>query len=145
MPLEPFTVKGKTAPINAQIVGAARGRRVEAHDSAMPLIGRDDEIATMRDALAAAHRAQGRIIEAGGRARHRQVEAGGGRGRPSTTVCAGSPIEAGRYSLATPYFALRRGLREAMGLTVDTPADEVEGALGSIVEASPPTSSHGSL
>ena len=137
VPLEPFTVKGKTAPINAQLVGAARGRRVEADDSAMPIIGRDADIATIRTALAAAHEGEGQIIEVVG-------EPGIGKSKLVAAAAAldhGLPritIEAGRYSLATPYFALRRGLREAMGLTVDAPADEVEGVLRSIVEGFAP-------
>jgi class 3 adenylate cyclase/tetratricopeptide (TPR) repeat protein len=132
VPLEPFMVKGKAAPINAQMVGAVRGRRDEVDDVAMPLIGRDAEIATMRAVLEAAHKGEGRIVEAVG-------EPGIGK---SKLVAAASAldhglnrirIEAGRYSLATPYFALRRGLREAMGLTAEASADEVEGVLRSAV------------
>ena len=55
VPLEPFTVKGKSALINAQLVGAARGRRVEASELAIPIVGRDADVATIRTALAAAH------------------------------------------------------------------------------------------
>ena len=130
--VEPFTVKGKTAPINAQLVGAVSGRRVEAEDEGIPLIGRDAEIATMQTALAAAHHGEGRIIELVG-------EPGIGKSKlvaAAATFAPGLPritIEAGRYSLATPYFALRRGLREAMGLSLDAPADEVERALRGIV------------
>ncbi|HEX2383966.1 MAG TPA: adenylate/guanylate cyclase domain-containing protein [Acidimicrobiales bacterium] len=137
VPLEPFTVKGKAAPINAQLVGAARGRRVEADDVAMPLIGRDADIATMRTALAAAHQGAGQIMEVVG-------EPGIGKSKLVAAAVALDHgllrinIEAGRYSLATPYFALRRGLREAMGLTVDAPADEVEGVLRSIVDGFAP-------
>ncbi len=136
-PLEPFMVKGKSAPINAQSVGVVQGRREAVDDLALPLIGRDAEIATMRAALEAAHKGEGRIIEVVG-------EPGIGKSKLIATAAALDhglfrlKVEAGRYSLATPYFALRNGFREAVGLSVDASADEVEGVLRSAVEGFAP-------
>jgi class 3 adenylate cyclase/tetratricopeptide (TPR) repeat protein len=135
--LEPFTVKGKSAPIDAQIVDEVRGRRVDPDFSAMPLIGRDAEIETMRAAVAAAHRGDGRIIEVVGEpgiGKSKLVAAAVGLDQGMLHI----RMEAGRYSLATPYFALRRGLREAMGLAIDSPAESVEGVLRSVVEGFAP-------
>jgi class 3 adenylate cyclase/tetratricopeptide (TPR) repeat protein len=132
VPLEPFTVKGKSAPIDAQIVDEVRGRRDEADFSAMPLIGRDAEIETIRTALAAAHRGEGRIIEVVGEpgiGKSKLVAASGALDQGLLRI----RIEAGRYSLATPYFALRRGLREAMGLGADASTETVEAVLRSVV------------
>jgi class 3 adenylate cyclase/tetratricopeptide (TPR) repeat protein len=137
VPLTPFAVKGKTQLVVAQSVGTARGRREETSELATPLIGREPEVAVIRDALAAAHRSEGRIIQLVG-------DPGIGKSKlvgAMTDVDHGLTrftFEAGRYSLATPYFALRRGLRGAMGLHPDAPDDEIEAALRAIVERSAP-------
>ena len=135
--LEPFTVKGKSEPISAQIVGAARGRRDEAPELATPLVGREAEVSLIRAAFAAAHRNEGSIIELVG-------DPGIGKSKLVAAMTglnhslARFTFEAGRYSLATPYFALRRGLRRAMGMTSETPDDEVETVLRTIVEQTAP-------
>lgn len=135
--LEPFTVKGKSEPVVAQVVGAALGRSRVAEGDRTPLIGRHHEVAMAREAFAAAHEGDGRILELTG-------EPGIGKSKLVAEISALDPdlsvlaFEAGRYSLATPYFALRRGLRAALGMTIDTPAAEVEAALREIIEASAP-------
>jgi class 3 adenylate cyclase/tetratricopeptide (TPR) repeat protein len=135
--LEPFSVKGKSKPISAQIVGAARGRRDEAPELTTPLVGRDAEVSLIRAAFAAAHHSEGSIIELVG-------DPGIGKSKLVAAMTglnhslARFTFEAGRYSLATPYFALRRGLRRAMGMTQDTPDDEVESVLRAIVEQTAP-------
>ena len=136
-PLPPFVVKGKSAAIHAQVVGPPRGRHDTAAHVTMPLVGRHDEIAEIRDAFASAHRGEGRIVEVVG-------EPGIGKSKLVAAMTSldhglGTFVfEAGRYSLATPYFALRRGLRASMGMSLDTPADEVAVALGRIVRAVAP-------
>ena len=61
-PLAPFVVKGKSAPVQAQVVGEPRGRR-DRDDLGTPLVGRSAEVAEIRAAFAGAHAGEGRIIE----------------------------------------------------------------------------------
>lgn len=136
-PLAPFVVKGKAAPVMAQTVGPPRGRRDDETHLGTPLVGRGIEVAEIRDAFAAAHQGAGRIIELIG-------EPGIGKSKLVAAMSIldhglGSFVfEAGRYSLATPYFALRRGLRIAMGMTLETPHEEVAEALAGIVTGTAP-------
>ncbi len=136
-PLPPFAVKGKSEPVLAQVVGAALGRSRTAAVDHTPLIGRQREVVLAREMFASAHEGDGRVLELTG-------EPGIGKSRLVAEISAMDPqlrplvFEAGRYSLATPYFALRRGLRAALGMTVDTPAMEVEAVLRDIVETSAP-------
>ncbi|MEY2452233.1 MAG: hypothetical protein QOD92_1807, partial [Acidimicrobiaceae bacterium] len=130
--LEPFAVKGKTELVTAQVVGEARGRREQGDEVATPLVGREQEVALIREALAAVHENQGRIVEFVG-------EPGIGKSKLVATITSLDhqlvrlTFEAGRYSLATPYFALRRGMRAAMGLHLDSSDAEVEAALRAVV------------
>ncbi|MEY2571046.1 MAG: hypothetical protein QOE63_1396, partial [Acidimicrobiaceae bacterium] len=135
--MEPFMVKGKSQPINAQVVGRARGRLDEVEESTTPLIGRTAEMAVIRDALAQAHEGRGSVIQLIG-------EPGIGKSRLVAAVKALEhgltrfTFEAGRYSLATPYFALRRGMHHAMGLRPNASATEVEVALRAVVADAAP-------
>jgi class 3 adenylate cyclase/tetratricopeptide (TPR) repeat protein len=137
-PLDPFTVKGKAAAIHAQLVGAPRGRRDELEwlDEGS-LVGRDAEVAELRATVAAARAGSGRVLELVG-------EPGIGKSRLVGAMRSVAPdlrvlaFEAGRYSLATPYFALRRGLRAAMGLALDAPAGEVEAVLRRLTRQASP-------
>ncbi|MEY2421155.1 MAG: hypothetical protein QOI95_1222 [Acidimicrobiaceae bacterium] len=133
VPLPPFAVKGKSQPVVAQSVGSASGRREETRALATPLIGRATEVGVIRDALTAAHHGEGRIVQLVG-------DPGIGKSKLLGAVTdldhglTRFSFEAGRYSLATPYFALRRGMRGAMGLPPDAPGDEIEAALQTIVQ-----------
>jgi class 3 adenylate cyclase/tetratricopeptide (TPR) repeat protein len=129
--LEPFTVKGKRDPVLAAQVGTASGRRDET-SNATPLIGRQSDLAAVRRVFESALGGTGGVVELVG-------DPGIGKSKLVSTVTqldhGLTPLrfEAGRYSLATPYFALRRGMRAAMGLALDSPASEVEGALRAVV------------
>ena len=50
--LEPFMVKGKAKPVQAWAVGEALGSRTRDASVKLPLIGRDEELAQLRSALA---------------------------------------------------------------------------------------------
>lgn len=135
--LAPFGVKGKSEPVAAQVVGAPRGRRDEGAEIALPLVGREREAGIIRQALAAAHHGEGHVIELVG-------EPGIGKSKLLAAMTstqhglARFTFEAGRYSLLTPYFALRRGLRHSMGLSADAPDTDVEASLRAIVAAAAP-------
>ena len=59
--LEPFLVKGKQEPIHASVVGEPRGSRGAIAEAGVPLIGRDDELASL---LAAVGRGRRRVRDA---------------------------------------------------------------------------------
>jgi len=78
--LEPFLVKGKAKPVEAWDVGKAVGSRTR-HGTllALPLTGRDAEIATLREALTAARSGSGHVFELVG-------EAGVGKSRLASAL-----------------------------------------------------------
>ena len=57
-PLEPFSVKGKSEPVQAYRVGAATGARRDSYGT-LPFRGRDKEFATLVDALESAKAGHG--------------------------------------------------------------------------------------
>ena len=129
-PLEPFTVKGKSHLVHASAVGDVQDS-VDALDGTVAevaLVGRDRELAIIRAALADAHEGSGQVVELVG-------EPGIGKSKLLSAVLSlphGLSVfamEAGRYSLATPYYPLRRPLRQAIGVGVDATKDDVEAAL----------------
>lgn len=129
--LEPFRVKGKSAPVHAQRVEAAVGAR-GARLGAGPLVGRTADVQALLDALAASRAGEGRIVELVG-------EAGIGKSRLVATACADAAdlrqlsVQAGRYSSVTPYHAVRNGLRAALGAAPDASTAEVHEALARLV------------
>jgi class 3 adenylate cyclase/tetratricopeptide (TPR) repeat protein len=129
-PLEPFAVKGKSQPVHASAIGDVHDSfdGLEPDEGDVPLVGRDRELAIVRAALADAHEGRGVVVELVG-------EPGIGKSKLLGAVLSlphGLPVfsmEAGRYSLATPYYPLRRPLRQAIGVGVDHGKDDVEAAL----------------
>ncbi|MFO1413744.1 MAG: tetratricopeptide repeat protein [Burkholderiales bacterium] len=124
--IEPFMVKGKAKPVQAWDVGAAtgsRGRLAAAHS--LPLVGRDGEMGTLRDALARARAGNGTLVDIVG-------EAGAGKTRLLAAVKEGAEgfsvlhavCEA--YTASTPYAVWREMLREGLGFGRDA-SDEVVG------------------
>ena len=115
--LEPFSVKGKTRPVNAYALGAAAGRKaIETGD--LPLVGREAELATLRQALESATRRRGRVVELVG-------EPGIGKSRLVNELLAGSldmtviVARCEMYEASTPYFPLRTVLWEVLGIRDD--------------------------
>ena len=123
--LEPFTVKGKAQPVRAWSVGRAAGSR-SRHTSLQDhsLVGRDTELAIVREALARSRAGSGRLVEIVG-------EAGIGKTRLLEALrdeAAGlrqlhAVCEA--YTAHTPYSLWRELLREFMGFGRDDPEDIV--------------------
>src|SRR3954447_20980258 len=62
-PLEPFMVKGKKDPVTAYLVGPIADVQVRSDEDDLPLVGRQDEIAAIDDAMASAKAGEGRTIE----------------------------------------------------------------------------------
>ena len=114
--LEPFLVKGKAKPVEAWDVGKAVGSRTR-HGTllALPLTGRDAEIATLREALTAARSGSGHVFELVG-------EAGVGKSRLASALREEATdfhrlhavCEA--YTASTPYAVWQELLRELVGI-----------------------------
>lgn len=61
--VEPFMVKGKAHPVEAMLVGDLMPDTVVAVSRRMPLIGRDQELALLREAASRAAAGQGQVID----------------------------------------------------------------------------------
>ena len=133
--LEPFIVKGKSQPIEAWEVGPL-ARAGAAHGSKqVPLVGRDAEYATLRNALVQAERGHGSLIEiigetGSGKSRLlAEARDLAGRFRSAHTICE-------NYRRSVPYVVWRDILRQLLGLHWDDPDDIVLDAIRKHVEMS---------
>ena len=130
----PFTVKGKLRPVQAVEVGPPRRTvRESATAKLLPLVGRDRELAKIRDALTAARAGRGTMIEI-------QGETGSGKSR----LLRGSRELAAGVGFAhticedyrqVPYVVWRDILRQLLGLRWDDPDDVVAAAIAGQIEA----------
>ncbi|MDH5333118.1 MAG: AAA family ATPase, partial [Thermoleophilia bacterium] len=113
--LEPFLVKGKKQPIQAFVVGRARGSRASIAEAGLPLVGRDEELAVLTGAWERAAGGEGTVVELSG-------EPGMGKSRLLDELLGhvGDAAllrgECRLYQAATPYFPFRALLRQAFGL-----------------------------
>jgi class 3 adenylate cyclase/tetratricopeptide (TPR) repeat protein len=118
VPLEPFQVKGKSEPVSAFILGGAQARR--ARTTAVPLVGRDDELQILLDAFDSAAAYSGRLVEMvaePGMGKSRLIEEFRARSSPVHVLVA----ECDEYEAATPYHAFRNLLRGLLEL--DEPSE----------------------
>jgi predicted ATPase/class 3 adenylate cyclase len=120
---QPFLVKGKERAITAYHVGPLTGVREEAAARALPLVGREAEVSTLREAVNAARMMQSRIVELVG-------EPGIGKSRlveELKTMAVGfNPLVATceRYAQTEPFFAWRNVLRRVAGITPEQSREE---------------------
>jgi class 3 adenylate cyclase/tetratricopeptide (TPR) repeat protein len=111
--LEPFMVKGKSHPVRAAVVGRPTGGR-GAQAADLPFVGRERELGILRSALDGARAGRGSVLVLSG-------EAGIGKSRLVAETLLGLDgvtvlrVEGGRYSAATPYFAVRSAMRRLVG------------------------------
>ncbi|MBW3668412.1 MAG: tetratricopeptide repeat protein [Actinobacteria bacterium] len=114
-PLPPFLVKGKSLPIEAAVVRRASSASTGEVMADAPLVGREREVALLREVLASAASGRGRVVELVG-------EPGIGKSRLLAAFLAagdGLPrfvVEGAPYAATSPYFALRAPLRRLVGL-----------------------------
>ncbi|MGH2919463.1 MAG: ATP-binding protein [Solirubrobacteraceae bacterium] len=126
-PVAPFQVKGKRSLVEAEIVGEPRAAGHGADGHVSPLAGREAELRTLREALAAARAGDGQLVELVG-------EPGIGKSRLVAELAADADasamrrfvVEGGAYGTSTPYYALRAPLRRLIEAERD---DEVDAAL----------------
>ncbi len=119
----PFFFKGKERPITAYRVGEALGEKADEPQVELPFVGRDDELATLALAVAAARTRTQQVVELVG-------DPGIGKSRLVEELrrqALGFTQLVGRcdqYSSASPYSVFRDVLRSLVGLTPDQDARE---------------------
>src|SRR5207249_1064707 len=111
----PFFVKGKSQPVHAFAVKQAIGVK-QAGSGSLPFLGRDKELATLRDAEAAAREGRGSVVVV-------ESERGAGKTRLVEEFRQGSKIESvlvlqgEPYGAAVAYLPLREPLRNLLAVT----------------------------
>jgi class 3 adenylate cyclase/tetratricopeptide (TPR) repeat protein len=129
--LEPFKVKGKAAPVRAWAVGEP-ARAAARETVTLPLVGRDDDLAVLVDALDRARAGHPSLVEVVGEpgiGKTRVLEEASSRAdgmlRWSATCEA--------YTASTPYAVWRELLREALGVGWEDPAGSVGQVLRDLI------------
>jgi class 3 adenylate cyclase/tetratricopeptide (TPR) repeat protein len=132
--IEPFQAKGKAELVEAYTVVAPLG--VRERGAGAPLVGREVEMSVLSEALDAARRFEGRIVEL-------VAEPGVGKSRLTEELQARAGearvlgVECQEYESSTPYFAFRTIFREVLA-SEDEEHDELERRLRERVETTAP-------
>jgi tetratricopeptide (TPR) repeat protein len=134
--LEPFLVKGKSQPIHAALVGRLEGQVAAPGSGALPLVGREQELALLRAALRdlrANHGGVADIVGDAGTGKTRLVEElrRDADLRTITVIC-------GQYARTTPYFVIRLLLRSLAGVELHTSSADAGVALARLVDEHAP-------
>lgn len=136
--LEPFTVKGKSAPVVAWSVGPAKASKTrQVSLQKLPLTGRNAELGVIRKAFVSARGGAGRLIDVVG-------EAGMGKSRLLEALRDAATgfrkIEAAceAYTASTPYAVWRELMRELMEFGRDDPDTAVIERVRAELEAKAP-------
>ena len=135
--LAPLELKGKAAPVDAWSVGPPAARTPAAPHPDAALTGRTEELAALRDALAAARGGEGRYVEVAGAP---------GVGKTALLdalrrEAVGLPVilaTCEAHGGASPYAPWRELLIELIDAGWDEPADIVLGRLRAVVGARAP-------
>lgn len=128
-PVEPFLVKGKRRPVAAVRVGRPLGARPAVASTDLPIVGRDDELAVVGEALAAAADGRGQLVVV-------IADAGAGKTRLLEGVVAAAEARAEHwrclrvkcrlYQASSPFFAFGELLDEVLRLAEPSIDDPVE-------------------
>ncbi|MHB1577204.1 MAG: ATP-binding protein, partial [Candidatus Dormibacteria bacterium] len=119
--LEPFMVKGKAAPVTANLVGPMTTSAAQGRVSAFPLVGRDGELAALEGLLTRASAGRGacaEIVGPPGIGKSRLIEALEDRA-PGIRVLR---VVCDEYRSTIPYASARTLIRQSLG--VDPDADQ---------------------
>ena len=134
---EPLLVKGKERAVTAHHVGAATGTREPAPGDEMPLIGRDQEVAMIGQALDAARLRQFSLLEISG-------EPGMGKtrlvavARTHALGFAQLSLAGEQYAQTVPYGAWRNPLRQLVGIVPNSSREVAGTQLEAFVTATMP-------
>jgi len=134
-PVPPFRVKGKAAPVQAFRVAGRAGRTIAETDG--ELVGRDAEVAALRDALGSLQRGHGGVIELSG-------EPGIGKSRllGELLTMAGAMrsivVRCDPYGSSTPYAVAGTLLRDLLGQSGEATPGTVVTALETAVRTRAP-------
>jgi class 3 adenylate cyclase/tetratricopeptide (TPR) repeat protein len=113
-PLPAFSVRGKSKPVNAVVVGPAQRASRRSDADVPPLVGRQAEIGKLRAALATARTGHGQIVEIDG-------PAGIGKSRLVDELLIKADeltllVTCDRYAADTPYALIDAMLREVLSV-----------------------------
>jgi predicted ATPase/class 3 adenylate cyclase len=117
-----FLMKGKSKPVTGYSVGAIAAEGVEEAHPLLPLVGREAEMATLREAVDAARMRESRAVEL-------VAEPGAGKTRLVEELVAsalGFQVLRARcepYAASTPFAPFRTLLRPLVGILPDDPSD----------------------
>jgi class 3 adenylate cyclase/tetratricopeptide (TPR) repeat protein len=133
--LPPFMVKGKSRPVLAASIGRVVGTRAD-HGLAVELVGRDREMQELLQALGESVQGSGRLVELVG-------EAGVGKSRlveelVSVARCRVLSARCEEYESSTPYFPVRKLLRDALQVPPGAGPEETGRALTACVRREAP-------
>ncbi len=136
--LEPFTVKGKSRPVQAWDVGApVRGASEVAIRMELPLAGRHSELEQLRAAIECARRGKGTLIELVGEpgsGKSRLLAEAASTGRGMSHFRAGCEV----FTRDTPYSVWRGLLRQLLGVASEVPESLVLSRLRAEVRVNHP-------
>ena len=130
--LEPFMVKGKRRPVTASTIGATM-RRESRTALVLPLVGRDNELAIIQEALTAVRAGEGRALEFVG-------PAGMGKSRLTDelrTLASDLPqlsVACDPYEVSSPYAAFWWLLHDVLAQPPTADRADVARALAASVE-----------
>jgi class 3 adenylate cyclase/tetratricopeptide (TPR) repeat protein len=133
--LPSFSVKGKSEPVQAYALGAASGTR--ARRAGAPLVGREEELRTLLEALESARLYEGTIVEVvgdPGLGKSRLIEALSDEVSPDPFIS----IQCDEYEAMTPYHPFQILLHSLLETGAGRDADVTHSILRRRVEASAP-------
>ena len=134
-PAGPFAMKGKTVPVPVFAIGEELGTREAQAREQLPLIGRDEELATLRAALERALGGEGGVITVA-------AATGLGKSRVIAEAMRGldvvvASVRAEPYGMTSPYRMLRDPVRTALGVVRGEPAEMTAQLLASFERLAP--------
>ena len=138
-PAGPFAMKGKAQPLAVYAVGEETGTREGVDDARLPFLGRDEETATVRQALEASLGGAGGVITIDGatgmgksRLAHEALSAAVAATGVHRLVIRGEP-----YGASSTYRLLRDPLRTLLGVTRAEPEVMGQSLLATLQRSAP--------
>ena len=126
--VEPFFVKGKSAAVEAVVVGPAQGTRERDAREELPLLGRDDTLASIIAQFQGVTETGARLLDVVGPAgmgKTRLLVEARARTKPDSWI----KIDCERYEESTSYYAARILVRWLLKVPADATATAVGAAL----------------